>query len=70
MAKCDFTGKVPRSGHNVPKSQHKTKRWFQPNVQKVGGVRMSTRFRRTLVKYGIIEKGKPANLKKVFAAKK
>jgi ribosomal protein L28 len=66
MAKCEFTGKIPRGANNVPKSMHKTRRMVQPNVQKIGGVKMSTRFRRTLVKYGLLEKGKTADLKKVF----
>jgi ribosomal protein L28 len=66
MPKCVFTGKVPHSANNVPKTMHKTKRMVQPNVQKIGGVRMSTRFRRTLVKYGIIEKGKPVDMREIF----
>ncbi len=56
MPKCDFTGKRPHAANNVPKSQHKTRRTVQPNIQKVGGVRMSTRFRRTLLKYGLLER--------------
>lgn len=69
MAKCEFTGKAPHAGNNVPKSQHKTRRMINPNVQKIGGVRMSTRFRRTLLKYGILEKGKSAEMSKVFRVK-
>lgn len=34
MAKCEICGKGPMSGNNVPKSLHKTKRRWQPNVQK------------------------------------
>ena len=45
---------------------HKTRRMVQPNGQKIGGVKMSTRFRRTLKKYGVIETGKPADLKSLF----
>ncbi len=33
--KCDITGKVALYGNNVPKSLHKTRRRFLPNVQKV-----------------------------------
>jgi ribosomal protein L28 len=69
MAKCDFTGKVPHAVNNVPKSMHKTRRMVQPNVQKIGGVKMSTRFRRTLVKYGVLEKGNTAQLSTVFRGK-
>lgn len=35
MAKCEICGKGPMSGHNVPRSLHKTKRRFSANVQKV-----------------------------------
>jgi ribosomal protein L28 len=63
MPKCEFTGRVPHSANNVPKSMHKTKRLVQPNIQKVGGVKMSTAFRRTLKKYGLIEPGKPVDLR-------
>ncbi len=66
MPKCDFTGKKPHAVNNVPKSMHKTRRMVQPNVQKIGGVKMSTRFRRTLVKYGLLEKGKTAELSQIF----
>lgn len=31
---CQITGRRPRSGNNVPHSQHRTKRWFKPNVHK------------------------------------
>lgn len=31
---CQVTGARPRTGNNVPHSQHKTKRWFKVNVQK------------------------------------
>ena len=33
--KCDITNKVAQVGNNVPKSLHKTRRRFLPNVQKV-----------------------------------
>lgn len=35
MAKCVVCGKLQMSGHNVPHSLHKTKRKWNPNVQKV-----------------------------------
>lgn len=50
MAKCTLCGKGPVAGHNVPKSQHKTNRFFQPNIQKVDGIKMCTRCLRTLKK--------------------
>lgn len=31
---CQYTGKKPITGNNVPKSNQKTKRWFYPNIQK------------------------------------
>lgn len=35
MAKCDLCGKGPRFGYNVPKSKHRTKRQWKPNIQRV-----------------------------------
>lgn len=35
MAKCEICGKGPVAGNNVPHSLHKTRRRWQPNVQKV-----------------------------------
>ncbi len=35
MAKCDFCGKKPISGHNVSHSMRRTKRRFKPNIQRV-----------------------------------
>jgi large subunit ribosomal protein L28 len=35
MAKCEICGKSPMSGNNVPRSFHKTKRRWRPNVQKM-----------------------------------
>ncbi len=35
MAKCEICGKVQMSGNNVPHSLHKTKRKWNPNIQKV-----------------------------------
>jgi large subunit ribosomal protein L28 len=35
MAKCDFCGKKPMSGHNVSHSKRRTKRQFKPNIQRV-----------------------------------
>jgi len=48
MAKCDLCGKTPVAGRNVPKSQHKTNRMFQPNVQRIDGMDICTRCLRTL----------------------
>ena len=41
---CEFCGKKPSSGNNVSHANNKTKRRFQPNLQRVrakvdGGVR-------------------------------
>ena len=36
MAKqCDMCGKIPQVGNMVSHSNRKTKRWFNPNLQKV-----------------------------------
>lgn len=48
MAKCQICGKGPVAGRNVPKSQHKTPRLLQPNVQKIDGISMCTRCLRTI----------------------
>lgn len=32
--KCDVTGKAPGVGNNVPWSKHKTRRRWEPNLQK------------------------------------
>jgi len=53
MAKCELCAKGPVSGNNVPKSQHKTKRRIQPNIQSVDGVHMCTRCLRTLKRYAL-----------------
>lgn len=34
MAICEITGKGKMYGHNVSFSQHKTRKVFEPNVQK------------------------------------
>ncbi|MGC8826506.1 MAG: 50S ribosomal protein L28 [Anaerolineae bacterium] len=34
MAKCELCGKGPQFGHNVSHSNVRTKRMWQPNVQK------------------------------------
>lgn len=31
---CELTGKRPITGNHVSHSNHKTKRWFKPNLQK------------------------------------
>ena len=33
-ATCQVTGAVPGFGHNVSHSNRRTKRWFDPNIQK------------------------------------
>jgi len=49
MSKCVLCGKGPAAAHNVPKSQHKTNRLVQPNVQPVRGLgAVCTRCLRTL----------------------
>ncbi len=35
MAKCEICGKRPSTGHNVSNSQRRTKRTWQPNIQRV-----------------------------------
>ena len=35
MAKCQVCGKGPQFGHNVSHSEHKTKRQWKPNLQKM-----------------------------------
>ena len=54
MAKCMLCGKGPVTGNNVPKSQHKTKRQIQPNIQSVDGVRVCTRCIRTLKRGAVL----------------
>jgi large subunit ribosomal protein L28 len=59
---CELTGKSPRSGQNVSHSNVKTKRRFDPNLQRVHlhsealgrrvALRVSTRALRTVVKRG------------------
>ena len=34
MAKCDICGKGPQFGHNVSRALNRTKRQFNPNIQK------------------------------------
>lgn len=34
MPKCQLSGKKPQRGNNVPWSKKKTKRTWQPNIQK------------------------------------
>lgn len=33
--RCVVCGKQPRTGYRVSHSHHKTKRWFNPNLQRV-----------------------------------
>lgn len=47
---CEICGKSTSVGYNRPKSQHKTKRLIQPNVQKWNGLVICTRCRRIISK--------------------
>lgn len=59
---CDITGKGKQFGHNVPFSQKKTKKVWNPNLQKktfvVDGkkvtMKLSTQGIRTLRKKGVL----------------
>lgn len=66
MAKrCQLSGKGPRAGQNVSHSNRKTKRRFDPNLQRVHlrsealrrsvPMRVSTRLIRTVQKHGGID---------------
>ena len=66
MAKrCQLSGKGPRAGQNVSHSNRKTKRRFDPNLQRVSlqsdalgravPLRLSTRLIRTVQKHGGID---------------
>lgn len=66
MAKrCQLSGKSPRAGQNVSHSNRKTKRRFDPNLQRVHlqsdalgrsvPMRLSTRLIRTVQKHGGID---------------
>lgn len=73
MAKCNFTGKKPMSGHRVSHSQRKTKHWQQPNVQskrvwdeengKWVRLRVSTRALRTITRKGLQAAARDAGVK-------
>lgn len=60
--KCDITGKGKQFGHNVPFSQKKTKKIWEPNLQKktfmLNGkkvtMKLSTQAIRTLKKKGVL----------------
>ena len=60
MSKCTLCGKGPVAGRNVPKSQHKTARMFQPNIQTVDGIKMCTRCLRTLKRHVEVVTAAPA----------
>lgn len=63
MKSCDITGKTKQHGNNVSFSQRKTKKVWNPNLQKktiiVNGkkvrMKVSTSALRTLKKKGLIE---------------
>lgn len=42
MAKCELCGKGPQFGHNVSHSKRRTKRMWQPNIQKTTIVQGNT----------------------------
>lgn len=60
--KCEITGKGKQFGHNVPFSQKKTQKVWEPNLQKktfmLGGkkvtMKLSTSAIRTLKKKGVL----------------
>lgn len=62
MQKCDYTGKGKQFGNSVPFSQKKTKKVWNPNLQKKTFIKdgkkvtmkLSTQAIRTLKKKGVI----------------
>ncbi len=72
MKKCEITGKSKQFGHNVSHSKRRTKKVWEPNLQKkrffVDGkmvrMKISTSALRTLKKKGIIETKNPAKAAK------
>ena len=62
---CSLTGTSIQTGHNVSNSNHKTKRIFAPNLQKVTlksellnkvfHLKLTTRTIRTITKYGSLD---------------
>ena len=47
---CQICLKSPQVGFNRPKSLHKTKKLILPNLQKLDGLLICTRCRKTLAK--------------------
>ena len=68
MAICEISGKSKLYGHNVSFSQRKTRKVFQPNIQKktliVDGKKVKLNVAastiRTLKKKGLLDKSGPA----------
>jgi large subunit ribosomal protein L28 len=58
-AKCDICGKGPGFGHSVSHSQRKTKRRFNPNIQRVRA-KISGTSKRVNVCTGCLSAGKVA----------
>jgi large subunit ribosomal protein L28 len=62
---CSLTGTSIQTGYNVPNSNHRTKRIFAPNLQKVTlksdllnkffHLKLTTRTIRTITKYGSLD---------------
>ena len=63
--KCSLTGTGIQTGNNVPNSNHRTRRIFAPNLQKVTlksdllkktfQLKLTTRTIRTITKYGSLD---------------
>ena len=58
--RCDFCGKGPRAGNNVSHANNRTKRRFEPNIQKVraivNGARKRVRVCTSCLKMGRVQK--------------
>ncbi len=58
--RCDFCGKGPRAGNNVSHANNRTKRRFEPNIQKVraivNGARKRVRVCTSCLKTGRVQK--------------
>ncbi|AKM81915.1 TPA: 50S ribosomal protein L28 [Candidatus Berkelbacteria bacterium] len=50
---CYLCGKTVTTGNNVPHSQHKTRRFIRPNIQKTRGMIICTKCLRTINKYSV-----------------
>ena len=58
--RCDLCGKGPRAGNNVSHANNRTKRRFEPNIQKVraivNGARKRVRVCTSCLKTGRVQK--------------